>query len=89
MTVYVTVYTAPGCPGCGLTRRHLDKLIKRGAHLEVTEKPLDDFDRDAAISLGFTTAPVVCAEAQGATKAFRHSWDGYRPDQLDALGAIA
>lgn len=81
----VTVYTAPGCPGCNMTKRHLARLVERGAPLVVEEKPMDDLDREAAIECGMTTAPVVCA----STPSGEQMWDGYRPDRLDALARAA
>jgi glutaredoxin-like protein NrdH len=68
-----------------MTKRHLDKLVERGADLAVEYKPLDELDRDAAIELGCSTAPVVCADLPTGPQ----TWDGYRPDRLDALKAAS
>lgn len=75
----VTVYTSgPGCQACTATKKHLDR---RG--IAYTEVPIDSDDgiAAAAIELGFTTAPVVCAFVDGQEQA----WDGFRPDRIDAL----
>lgn len=82
-TLTVTVYTAgPSCMACKQTLRHLDR---RG--IAYTEVPIDSEDgiAAAAIELGFTTAPVVCAFVDGREE----SWDGYRPDRIDALAGAA
>lgn len=76
----VTVYTTgPACMSCNLTKRH---LTRRG--IRYTEVPIDSDDNIvAAISeLGFKTAPVVCAAGGEGEE---QSWDGYRPDRIDAL----
>lgn len=80
MTV-VTVYTAPSCVACTMTKRHLDK---RG--VAYREEQFDDDTRAAAIELGFSSAPVVCASIDGVEQ---EPWAGYRPDQLDKLAAAA
>ena len=77
----VTVYTAgPSCQACAMTKRHLDR---RG--IPFTEVPIDGDEHiiEAINELGFTTAPVVCASTPGGEL----SWDGYRPDRIDALAA--
>ncbi|KWX66833.1 glutaredoxin domain-containing protein [Mycobacterium sp. NAZ190054] len=77
----VTVYTnGPSCMACTQTKRHLEK---RG--IAYTEQPLDEDNTAAAIELGFTTAPVVCVSIDGAEQ----SWDGYRPDRIDAIARAA
>lgn len=81
MSVIVTVYTTgPSCGACTMTKRHLDR---RG--IAYTEQPLDDDNLAAAVDLGFTTAPVVCVNVDGV----EDSWQGYRPDRIDALGRAA
>lgn len=72
----VTVYTAPNCMGCVQTKRHLDR---RG--IAYSEVPIDDDNREAILFLGYTSAPVVCANVNGAEQ----HWAGYRPDRLDAI----
>lgn len=75
----VTVYTTgPGCMACTQTKRH---LTRRG--ITFTETPIDsDPDiAEAVAELGYTMAPIVCA----ATRDGEQSWDGYRPDRIDAL----
>lgn len=79
----VTVYTSgPGCQACTLTKKHLDRI-----GVQYTEIPIssDDEITEAALELGFSTAPVVCASVGGVES----SWDGYRPDRLDALAGAA
>lgn len=78
-SIIATVYTAgAACMACALTKRHFER---RG--IAYTEVPIDSDDGiiDAINELGFTTAPVVCV----ATSAGEQSWDGYRPDRIDAL----
>ena len=79
MTV-VTVYTAPHCPGCTQTKRHLDK---RG--IPYVERPIDDEVRAAAYELDITSAPIVCASVNGVES----YWGGYRPDRIDAIARAA
>ena len=77
--VVVTVYTSgPGCQPCRMTKRHLER---RG--IEYVEAELTDENADAAISLGFTTSPVVMVTHTADGR--EESWDGHRPDRLDAL----
>lgn len=81
MTV-VTVYTLPACPGCVMTKRHLDKI-----GVPYTEVALDSEPgiRDAARELGLLSAPIVCANVDGEER----FWEGFRPDSLDALAVTA
>ena len=77
----VTIYTSgPSCQACTLTKRHLDR---RG--IAYSEVPLDNDNAAAAIERGFTKAPVVCVSIDGVDQ----SWDGYRPDRIDALRGAA
>lgn len=79
MTVTVTVYTSgPSCMACTLTKRHLDRRGIAYTEVQIAEDP---GTLDAITYLGFGTAPVVCA----ATADGEQSWDGYRPDRIDAL----
>lgn len=78
--IIVTVYTSPACMACVQTKRHLDR---RG--ISYTEKPLDGDNAAAAIESGFTTAPVMCVSVDGR----EDSWDGYRPDRIDAIARVA
>lgn len=83
MSVLVTLYTSgPSCMACTLTKRH---LINRG--IAYTEVPIDSEPSiyEAISEMGFTTAPVVCA----STADGELSWDGYRPDRIDALAVVA
>lgn len=79
----VTVYTTgPSCMACRMTKRRLDDI-----GIRYTEIPIDSDDKiyEAISELGFTTAPVVLA----ATSIGEQSWDGYRPDRIDALKLAA
>lgn len=79
----VTVYTSgPSCQACTMTKRHLDR---RG--IAYTEVRIDSDDNIllAINELGFSTAPVVCA----STPEGELSWDGYRPDRINALGGAS
>lgn len=76
----VTIYTSPACMACVQTKRHLDR---RG--ITYAEQPLAEDNASAAIELGFSTAPVVCVSIDGEEQ----SWDGYRPDRIDALAGAA
>ena len=76
----VTVYTTPNCMGCVQTKRHLDR---RG--ITYAEVPISDDNRDAIVYLGYTSAPVVCANVNGAEQ----HWSGYRPDRIDALVEVS
>lgn len=80
MSVTVTVYTTGDCMGCVQTKRHLDRR-----QIGFTEIPIDDDTREAIMSLGYTSAPVVCANIAGKEQ----TWAGYRPDRLDALARAA
>lgn len=75
----VIVYSTQHCGGCSATKKHLDR---RGIRFD--EVPIDTSD-DALMAafdeLGYTSAPVVCV----ATSDGEQSWNGYRPDRIDAL----
>lgn len=80
----VTVYTAPACPKCDMTKRHLKR---RG--IPFTEVAIDSDAKivDAARELGLTHAPIVCAEGGHNGATWQQQWDDYRPDRIDALVA--
>lgn len=81
--IAVTVYTSgPSCMACTLTKRHLDR---RGIPYAEVAIDSDDNILAAILELGYTTAPVVCA----STSQGEQSWDGYRPDRIDALSTEA
>jgi glutaredoxin len=82
--MYVTVYTAPACPGCTATKRKLTAL-----GIPFDEVPIDSDPNivEAAKELGLTQAPIVCAEGGLNGDKWSHQWDGYRPDRIDALVA--
>ena len=72
----ITVYGQPGCQGCRMTTRHLDRLGVAYRYADVT---LDDADRSAVARLGYLGLPVVTAGDM--------HWQGYRPDALNRLAA--
>lgn len=73
----VTVYTAgPSCMACRQTKRHLEKL-----GIPFVESQITEVIAEAAKFLGLSTAPIVCVSAQSGEL----TWDGYRPDRIDAL----
>lgn len=78
----VTVYTAPHCPACTMTKRHLDRRA-----IPYTEVSIDSDPGilAAAQELGLRQAPIVCAEGGLNGDQWAHAWDGYRPDRIDAL----
>jgi glutaredoxin-like protein NrdH len=78
VSVTVTVYTSLSCTGCTMTKRHLDK---RGVSFTEVRIDSDPLILEAIQELGFTSAPVVCANVDGVEL----SWAGYRPDRLDSL----
>lgn len=75
----VTVYVAPGCPGCNATKAKLEKL-----GIPFDEQPLNDevVDEVKSQSPGERLmAPIVRAGEQ--------LWAGFRPDRLTALAGAA
>ncbi|NKT16146.1 glutaredoxin family protein [Rhodococcus hoagii] len=75
--VAVTVYGKPGCQGCRLTVRHLDKQGTPHTYRDVTTDP----DAAAAVAaLGYQALPVVTAGDM--------HWTGYSPDRLNTLGRV-
>ncbi|WAA19772.1 NrdH-like glutaredoxin [Mycobacterium phage Shweta] len=81
MSVIVTVYTKPACPQCNATKKALGKL-----GLVYTEVAIDDQALAAAVELGITSAPIVCANVDGVEV---EPWGGFRPDRIKALKAAA
>lgn len=71
----VIVYSKPGCPGCNLTKMHLENR-----HISFDVQPLETLPR-AIDTTDMLHAPVVVAGEQ--------VWDGYRPDRIDALKKAA
>lgn len=70
----VMVYSTPGCPGCHLTCKHLDKC---GVEYQLVDITTDRVAADVVAAFGYTHAPVVVAGDQ--------HWSGYRPDRIEAL----
>ena len=79
--ITVTVYTTPACPGCRMTKWHMDKL---GIHYTEVPILIGDF-AEAFAELELQQAPVVCASVDGNET----YWGGYRPDRIDALKEAA
>ncbi len=77
----VTVYTSPGCPGCVLTKRHLERRGVAFSEVNISDDPLN---LDAIRELGFSSAPVVCASTADGELV----WGGYRPDRIDMLAGV-
>lgn len=78
MSLAITVHTAgPACMQCTMTKRH---LARRGLPFNEVQLQTDDPDK-AAWLLGFTQAPIVTVNSPDG----HQSWDGYRPDRIDAL----
>ena len=75
--VTVNVYSKKPCVQCDQTKRHLTKR-----EIPFTEQPLEGDNLDAAIELGFGSAPVVFVAYPDGTE---HSWCGYRPDRIDEI----
>lgn len=67
---------------CQQTKRH---LTERGITYAEVAVDSDEGIAVAAIELGFTTLPIVCASVDGVEQ----SWDGYRPDRIDGLRMVA
>lgn len=77
----ITVYTTPLCMGCKMTAKHLDKA---GVPYRTVDITADSAAADYVRGLGYAAAPVVTVElADGLDH-----WNGYRPDQLDALAYV-
>jgi glutaredoxin-like protein NrdH len=77
----VTVYTAgPACAACTMTKRHLSRRA-----IPFAEVPIDSAILAVAAELGLRTAPIVRVESS----TYRHTWDGYRPDRIDALATLS
>lgn len=72
----ITVYGQPGCQGCRMTTRHLDRLGVAYRYADITA---DDADRTTVAMLGYQSVPVVVAGDV--------HWHGYRPDALNRLAA--
>jgi glutaredoxin-like protein NrdH len=74
----VTVYTAPSCMGCKLTKRKLAEMRVPYREIDIST---DQAANAALVGLGYKTAPVVAVE-RGEHLTM---WQGYRPDALAAL----
>lgn len=74
MTPDYTVYTAPHCTQCMLTKRLLTQHRQSFEEIALDQHP--DV-RDQLIAQGFKAAPVVVHRPTGQT------WSGFRPDLID------
>ncbi len=71
----ITVYTAPNCQPCRLTKAKLDTMgVEYAAH----DVSSDESARRDAAALGYREMPVVVNGDD--------HWSGFRPDKLAALG---
>jgi len=75
--VTVNVYTKSACVQCVQTQRHL-----KSRNIPFNTEPLEGDNLDAAIELGFGSAPVVFVAYPDGTE---RSWSGYRPDRIDEI----
>lgn len=74
----ITVATVPNCQQCRAT---IKRLTNAGHPPRVTNYQEDKTAQDAAISNGWTSAPVVyCTDPDGNVV---HSWHGYNPHAID------
>lgn len=74
----ITVATVPNCQQCRAT---IKRLTNAGHPPRVTNYQEDETAQDAAISNGWTSAPVVyCTDPDGNVV---HSWHGYNPHAID------
>lgn len=74
----ITVYSAPACQGCILTKKMLDK---RGVAFSTVDVSDDPEALEIIRALGYASAPVVVS---GDTH-----FSGFRPDALDQLIAAS
>ncbi|MGY3567978.1 glutaredoxin family protein [Sinomonas sp. RB5] len=75
----VTLYGRPGCGPCKATERALESAGIEYAHADGAQH------RDELAALGHAQSPVVVVrDAAGAVQA---SWQGLRPDLIQALAA--
>ncbi|MBP0080147.1 NrdH-redoxin [Rhodococcus hoagii] len=75
--VPITVYGKPGCQGCKMTVRHLDKQGTPHQYRDVTTDPAA---HEIVQALGYKALPVVTAGGM--------HWSGYSPDRLNTLGRV-
>lgn len=74
----ITVATVPNCQQCRAT---IKRLTNASHPPRVTNYQEDKTAQDAAISNGWTSAPVVyCTDPDGNVV---HSWHGYNPHAID------
>ena len=75
----ITVYTKPGCFGCGKT---IDKFKDAGLNPQIvditTTPPALEYISE---ELGYAQAPVVVYEKDGS----EDHWSGLRPDKINEL----
>ncbi|MFD4294163.1 glutaredoxin family protein [Rhodococcus sp. NPDC058532] len=77
MPIPIVVYGQPGCQGCKMTVRHLDKQGTPHQYRDVT---LDADARAVVERLGYRALPVVTAGDM--------HWHGYSPDRLNRLANL-
>lgn len=70
----ITVYTAPSCPQCTMTKRHLERTGTLFTAVDVT---VDTAALDVVRDMGYSAVPVIVAGDV--------HFAGFRPDRLDAL----
>ncbi|MBM4653830.1 glutaredoxin family protein [Rhodococcus hoagii] len=75
--VPITVFGKPGCQGCKMTVRHLDKQGTPHQYRDVTTDPAA---HEIVQALGYKALPVVTAGDM--------HWSGYSPDRLNTLGRV-
>lgn len=75
--VPITVFGKPGCQGCKMTVRHLDKQGTPHQYRDVTKDPAA---HEVVQALGYKALPVVTAGDM--------HWSGYSPDRLNTLGRV-
>ena len=74
----ITVATVPNCQQCRAT---IERLTNAGHPPRVTNYQEDKTAQDAAISNGWTSAPVVYRTDPDGNVV--HSWHGYNPHAID------
>lgn len=83
----ITLYTTPQCMQCRMTAQWLDKA---GIEYQTVDLSTSPGDMAAVKAMGYSSAPVVFAEAAG----WSDHWAGFQPARLMAavnrpLGEVA
>lgn len=71
----IIVYTKPACPQCNATYKALEK---NGVEFDTVDITQDAEAREFVMGLGYSSAPVVVADANT-------HWSGFRPDRCKEL----